>query len=71
MSSQQGPPPYGQQPPSKYTVVTKKRGLSGISHGTHLLLTVCTCGLWAMVWFAWWLFRVIVPKRQKTTYRAR
>jgi hypothetical protein len=70
MSRNQPPLPHG-QPPGKYTVVTKKRGLSGMSHGTHLLLTVCTCGLWAMVWFSWWLFRVLVPKRHKTTYRAR
>ncbi|MER7063903.1 hypothetical protein [Streptomyces albidoflavus] len=36
---------------------------------THLLLTVFTCGLWGIfVWLPWWMFRMIVRKKTKTTY---
>lgn len=58
--------PY-QPPPKK--AVTKKRGLSAGAHGRHLLLTVCTCGLWLPVWGAWWMYRMIVRRKQVTRYR--
>jgi hypothetical protein len=39
-----------------------KVGASG--HSVHLILTVCTCGAWAPVWFLHWLFT-----RSKTVTR--
>ena len=43
--------------------VAKKR-ITGGAHTVHLILTICTCGLWGFVWFFHWLFT-----RSKTTYR--
>lgn len=64
---------YQQQPPQmprKVTAVSKQRGLSGMSHMTHLLLTIFTCGMWGVfVWLPWWIFRMIFRKKTKTTYR--
>lgn len=71
MSSQQEPPPYGPQPPRKVKSVTKHRGLSAGAHGRHLLLTVCTCGLWLPVWFCMWMYRLFVRRREVTRYRVR
>jgi hypothetical protein len=65
--SQPSPPPTGQ--PRK--AVTKKRGLSDGFHGFHLIMTICTCGAWGIVWICWWLFRLIVPKRNVTRYYER
>lgn len=56
--------------PRKVTAVSKRRGLSGMSHATHLLLTICTCGIWGLcVWLPWWLFRMFFRKKTKTVYR--
>jgi hypothetical protein len=61
--------PYGSPPPRKVKAVSKQRGLSGMSHATHLVLTVCTCGVWGLlVWLPWWLFRMVFRKKRKTTY---
>lgn len=67
------PPPYGPgQPPRKVKVVSKQRGLSAMSHGTHLMLTVVTCGFWGLlVWLPWWLFRLVFRRKRTTTYRYR
>ncbi|WP_158070361.1 hypothetical protein [Nocardiopsis sp. CNR-923] len=46
----------------------RRRGLGGLANSTHLLLTLCTCGLWLFVWIPWWLFRVIVPRRKVTKH---
>lgn len=43
--------------------VAKKR-ITGGAHTVHLVLTICTCGMWGFVWFFHWLFT-----RSKTTYR--
>jgi hypothetical protein len=37
----------------------------------HLVLTICTCGLWGVVWLCWWMYRMVVRKKTKTTYRYR
>lgn len=63
------PPPYGQQAPMPRKAVTKHRGLSAGAHGRHLMLTVCTCGLWLPVWGCWWMYRMFVRRRQVTRYR--
>jgi hypothetical protein len=55
----QPPPPY--YPPAP--TVAKKR-ITGGAHTVHLVLTICTCGAWGIVWFLHWLFT-----RSKTTYR--
>jgi hypothetical protein len=34
----------------------QRSGISGAGHATHLVLTVCTGGLWLPVWFLHWLF---------------
>lgn len=51
--------------------MTKHRGLSAGAHGRHLLLTVCTCGLWLPVWFCMWIYRLFVRRREVTRYRVR
>jgi hypothetical protein len=43
--------------------VSKKR-ITGGAHSVHLVLTVCTCGAWGVVWFLHWLFT-----RSKTVHR--
>jgi hypothetical protein len=62
-------PPY--QPLRKMTSVTKQRGLSAGAHGRHMMLTICTCGLWLPVYGCWWMFRLFFRRKQKTTYRPR
>jgi hypothetical protein len=56
-----------QQPgqPYPHTVVTKG-GISAVGHAVHAVLTVCTLGLWAPIWFLHWLFT-----RNKTVSRVR
>lgn len=62
-------PPPPPQMPRKVTAVHKERGLSAMSHMTHLMLTIFTCGIWgAFVWLPWWIFRMIFRKKRKTTY---
>jgi hypothetical protein len=40
-------------------------------HGLHFILTVCTCGGWALVgWPVAWLWNKVGPKR-KTTVRTK
>ncbi|GAB3209782.1 hypothetical protein GCM10027294_25560 [Marinactinospora endophytica] len=63
-------PPY---PPAHYQPrvrksVEKQRGLGGCSHTVHLALTICTCGVWGIVWFVWWLIRIAIPKRKVTKH---
>ncbi|MEV4158997.1 hypothetical protein [Nonomuraea dietziae] len=69
---QQPPPGYVQQPvpmpvySQHVRSVSKQRGLGAMSHTVHLVLTICTCGVWGLcVWLPWWIFRMIV--RRKTT----
>ncbi|MCG5220281.1 hypothetical protein [Streptosporangium sp. KLBMP 9127] len=74
MSYDPNQPPYPGQPygqmPKKVTAVSKRRGLGGLSHTAHLMLTIFTCGMWGIfVWLPWWLFRMVKPKKTKTTYR--
>lgn len=64
---QWGPPP--QQPfqpmqPMPSMPRTSRTRITGGAHTMHLILTICTCGLWGIVWFFHWLFT-----RSKTTYR--
>lgn len=54
-------PAYSVPPPAP---VTARRRITGGAHTVHLVLTVCTCGAWGVVWFLHWLFT-----RSKTTYR--
>lgn len=56
-------PPYGQpqyyQPqPVAYQPQphTSRTSVGGGAHTVHMILTVCTCGLWSPVWFLHWLF---------------
>ncbi|MFC7330806.1 MULTISPECIES: hypothetical protein [Nocardiopsidaceae] len=65
------PPYYPPQPPAQLhprvvKSVHRQRGLGGCSHTVHLTLTVLTCGAWGLVWFCWWLFRVVIPRRKVT-----
>lgn len=64
--------PYGyppQQPmPRKVVSVSKERGLGGLTHTANLVLTIFTCGLWGLVWACWWFFRMIKPKKRRTTH---
>lgn len=48
--------------------VEKRRGLGGLAHSTHLMLTLFTCGAWLFVWIPWWIIRVIIPKRKVTKH---
>ncbi|HWB35197.1 MAG TPA: hypothetical protein VHA75_04140 [Rugosimonospora sp.] len=41
-----------------------RRKVGGTAHSAHLVLTVCTCGAWGIVWFLHWLFT-----RSKTVTR--
>lgn len=56
------PPQYVYAPPPGPSVAKKR--ITGGAHSVHLVLTVCTCGVWGIVWFFHWLFT-----RSKTTYR--
>jgi hypothetical protein len=72
-------PPYGQQQPYQYNPyayhvvksVQKQRGLSGLTHTTHLLLTVCTCGMWLFVWVGHEIFRLLVARKKVTKHHYR
>lgn len=68
--SSQPPPPYGQPPyqPRKMKAVTKQRGLGAKGHSGHLIATIFTCGLWLPFWGLWWVFRMIVRRKQVTKY---
>ncbi|TQS30088.1 hypothetical protein [Microbispora sp. KK1-11] len=51
------PPGYPQQPygpPYAQPMVSKTR-ITGTAHTIHLILTICTCGVWGIVWFLHWL----------------
>lgn len=66
------PVPY-QQPPAQerprvVKSVQRERGLGGCSHTVHLTLTVCTCGAWGVVWFVWWMIRVVIPRKRVTKH---
>jgi hypothetical protein len=61
----QHPPP---QPSRPYKSVERTRGLGGCANSTHLTLTICTCGLWGVVWFVWWVFRVVIPRKRVTKH---
>jgi hypothetical protein len=43
---------------------TSKTRITGGAHTVHLILTICTCGAWGIVWFLHWLFT-----RSKTVTR--
>lgn len=49
-------------PPQK--VVTRS-GIGGWGIGTHLVLTLCTAGCWAPIWFLHWL---LTRKKTVTHY---
>lgn len=66
-----GPPPPQAPAPTRWVSVEKERGLGGGSHSIHLILTLCTFGLWGFVWLGVWLWRMVFPKRRRTVYRAR
>ena len=57
------PPPQYVYVPAPAPMEARKR-ITGGAHTVHLVLTVCTCGAWGVVWFLHWLFT-----RSKTTYR--
>ncbi|MBV2364275.1 hypothetical protein [Streptomonospora nanhaiensis] len=46
--------------------VETQRGLGALGNSVHLLLTVLTCGLWLFVWAAWWIVRMVIPRRRVT-----
>ncbi|WP_395109795.1 hypothetical protein [Actinomadura sp. SCN-SB] len=54
-------PSYAVPPPMPSQA---RKRITGGAHTVHLVLTVCTCGAWGVVWFLHWLFT-----RSKTTYR--
>lgn len=56
-------------PPHPRKAVTKKRGVSMRGHSWNFVLTVCTCGAWAPVWFCWWIVRQFIRRREVTRYR--
>lgn len=61
-----GQPPY---PPGPRKSVTKQRGLSAMSHTFHLVLTICTCGVWGLfVWLPVWIFRMVIRRKQVTRH---
>lgn len=68
--AQQPPPGYGQPyPPQPARSVRKERGLSGKSHGFHLMATIFTCGLWGMfVWLPLWIYRMVVRRKITTKH---
>lgn len=48
-------------------VVTKARHET--RHGLHLILTICTGGVWALTgWPIAWLWNRMGPRRRSTTY---
>ncbi len=59
-----GQAPHGYRPPAQPARVVTKQHMRGGAHTVHLILTVCTCGLWAPIWFLHWLFT-----RNKTVTR--
>jgi hypothetical protein len=65
--------PYQPQMPPQRVVksVQKQRGLSGLTHTTHLLLTVCTCGMWLFVWVGHEIFRLLVARKKVTKHHYR
>ncbi|GAB2989600.1 hypothetical protein [Saccharothrix stipae] len=45
------PPPYVQPVmPQQNVQVNVVAARPGVNHGLHLILTILTCGLWAIVW---------------------
>jgi hypothetical protein len=38
------------------------------SHGLHLALTICTCGLWGIVWAAMVVWHKVGPRKKTVTY---
>ena len=53
-------PPY---PPPQTQVVRR-----GANHGLHLVLTLCTCGLWAVT--GWPIAAILGRKTRTTVYPA-
>jgi hypothetical protein len=53
---------YQQQPPPPQQVVTKR----GANHGLHIVLTICTCGLWAIT--GWPIAAAMGRKSTQTVY---
>lgn len=49
------PPPYGPQ-----TQVTRR----GANHGLHIVLTICTCGIWAITG---WPIAAMMGRKTRTT----
>ena len=63
------PPPQAPPPPPRVVKsVEKQRGLGGCSNSVHLILSICTCGLWLFVWIPWWIIRVLIPRRKTTRH---
>lgn len=52
--------PPQQPPPPPQTVTTRR----GANHVLHLILTVCTCGLWALTG---WPIAAMIGRRTRTT----
>lgn len=58
------PPPYPHPPPYAYPAQHVTRGgISSTGHIVHLVLTVCSLGMWAPIWFLHWL----LTRTKKTT----
>lgn len=53
--------PYGMPAPYPQEMRTR---VTGGAHTVHAVLTVCSCGVWGVVWFLHWLFT-----RKKTVIR--
>lgn len=60
----ENPPPPQYMSAAPQTPRVAKKRITGGAHTVHLILTICTCGLWGFVWFLHWLFT-----RSKTVYR--
>lgn len=59
----------------KQQKVVTRGGVSGTGHSIHLILTFCTCGLWAPIWFLHWLLTrsktvTKIPVQQQAPYPA-
>jgi len=55
------------QPPMPSRAVTKSR--KSTSHGFHLFMTICTCGMWGL--FVWWpltIWHKMGPKKKTVTH---
>jgi hypothetical protein len=55
------PAPY----PRKQVTKSRKK----TRHGLHLVLTLCTCGVWAIIGWPWvWMYNAFGPRDKSVTH---